>query len=252
MNWQITQADASNVHEVGIYCIKNKKAPGYQKKLDWFTDQMNQGLEIQIAVDDNDTQLGFIEYLPAEQTWRPVHAPGFLFIHCIAIFAKAAKNQQVGSGLIQAAVARAKALGKQGICAMSSKGSWMASQSVFQKNGFVQVDQKDRYELMSLAFYVEAESPQFIDWTAQQAQYQGWHLVYSDQCPWHEKAVGALQETAGLLGISLTIQRLATPAEAQQAPSGFGTFALLKDGQLLADHYISATRFRNIVKKAKS
>ncbi|MEO1434945.1 MAG: GNAT family N-acetyltransferase [Bacteroidota bacterium] len=112
MNWQIVKVDASKVHEVGIYCIKNKKAPGYQKKLDWFTDQMNEGLEILMAVDSEDVQLGFIEYVPAEQAWRPIHAPNFLFIHCVAIFSKAAKNQKVGSGLIQAAVDRARALGK--------------------------------------------------------------------------------------------------------------------------------------------
>ncbi|MEO1434944.1 MAG: YoaP domain-containing protein [Bacteroidota bacterium] len=128
----------------------------------------------------------------------------------------------------------------------------MASESVFLKNGFQQVDQKGRYELMSLAFDATAAPPRFNDWAARQADYSGWHLVYSDQCPWHEKAVDALHQTAQTLGLDLNIHRLASPAEAQRAPSGFGTFCLLKDGQLLAEHYISATRFKNIVKKVKS
>jgi hypothetical protein len=50
-------------------------------------------------------------------------------------------------------------------------------------------------------------------------------------------------------GITLTVKKLATPKEAQKAPSGFGTFSLIKDGKLLADHYISRTRFENILKQ---
>lgn len=34
----------------------------------------------------------------------------------------------------------------------------------------------------------------------------------------------------------------------QNGPSGFGTFALLKDGVLLEDHYISLGRFMNILR----
>jgi hypothetical protein len=43
--------------------------------------------------------------------------------------------------------------------------------------------------------------------------------------------------------------KLVTPREAQNAPSGFGTFALLKDGKLLGDHYLSRTRFENIIRQ---
>jgi hypothetical protein len=44
--------------------------------------------------------------------------------------------------------------------------------------------------------------------------------------------------------------KIALDSEGKQlAPSGFGTFSLLKDGKLLEDHYISRTRFENILKK---
>jgi hypothetical protein len=32
-------------------------------------------------------------------------------------------------------------------------------------------------------------------------------------------------------------------------PSGFGVFALVKDGKLLEDHYLSKRRFETIIKK---
>jgi hypothetical protein len=91
--------------------------------------------------------------------------------------------------------------------------------------------------------------PRLIDWTKNLAKYKGWNLVYSDQCPWHEKSVTDLQLTAKNHGIELQITKLTTPEEAQQAPSGFGTFGLIYNGKLLEDHYLSKTRFENILKQ---
>ena len=74
-------------------------------------------------------------------------------------------------------------------------------------------------------------------------------VVYSDQCSWHEKSITDIKQAAIEHGIDLTEKKLKTPREAQMAPSGFGTFSLLKDGKLLADHYISRTRFENILRQ---
>jgi len=75
-----------------------------------------------------------------------------------------------------------------------------------------------------------------------------WHLLLAHQCPWHAKAARALAETARETGIDLHIREIRSAKEAQHAPSGFGVFALLHDGKLLADHYVSRTRFRNIIR----
>jgi hypothetical protein len=53
-------------------------------------------------------------------------------------------------------------------------------------------------------------------------------------------------------GINLNVKKITTSKEARHGPSGFGVFALLRDGKLLEDHYISETRFRNILKKETS
>ncbi|MDB4271052.1 YoaP domain-containing protein, partial [bacterium] len=87
------------------------------------------------------------------------------------------------------------------------------------------------------------------DWTTNQKKYKGWHLVYADQCPWHEKSVFALLNTALDYGIDLNVTKLNNANEAKEAPSGYGVFSLLHNGRLIEDHYLSATRFRNILKK---
>ncbi len=246
---QVIDITADNVAEAGIYCIKDKKAPGFHAKLDWFKSKLNKGLKIKTATDRTGKQFGFIEYLPAEAAWRPIKADNYFFIHCIAVFGKEARDKGAGSLLIGQCEEDARENNKAGICTMSSDGPWIADKTIFEKNGFVVAGRLGRFELMVKSFNTKAKKPVFIDWTKQLSKYKGWHLVYSDQCPWHCKSVADLKQSAAKKGIKLKIKKLLTPDEAKQAPSGFGTFSLIKDGKLLADHYISRTRFENILRE---
>ncbi len=246
---KIINVTADNVSDAGIYCLKNKKLPGYKAKVEWFQLAINNGLTIKIATDDQNKQLGFIEYIPSELAWRPIEAKNFLFIHCIVLFVKDAKHKGVASTLLKHCEQEAIQKGKDGICVITSDGTWIADKSLFEKNGFTLGSRLDRFELMYKKLTKAGTIPQLNDWTKQQAKYKGWNLVYADQCPLHQKAVIELAQAADDNGIDLIITKLNTPQEAQNAPSGFGTFALINDGKLLADHYVSRTRFENILKK---
>lgn len=192
--------------------------------------------------------LGFIEYVPAAYAWRPVDADNFMFIHCTYIYSKKERNKGLGSMLINEAEKDAKAIKMDGLCVMTSNGSWIANKSIFEQNGFKEVDKRGRFELFSKKWDTNAPDPRLIDWTKQQQKYKGWNLVYADQCPWHEKSVEAMLHVAMDFGIDLQVTKLETAQEAKNAPSGFGVFNLLHDGKLLEDHYLSATRFQNILK----
>jgi GNAT superfamily N-acetyltransferase len=242
---------SDNVSEVGVFCIKDKKADGFHNKVKWFKDKLNNGLTIKIATDADGNQLGFIEYIPSELAWRPIKANNYLFIQCITVYSKKMRNQGMASYLISACEQDAKAQGKDGICTMSSKGSWMAERALFDKFGFEEAEKKDRFELLHKSFGTK-NAPEFYDWNQQQAKYTGWNLIYADQCPWHAKSVQDLTECSKEHGIKLKVTVLKSPQEAQKAPSGFGVFNLIKDGKLLADHYISRTRFENILKREKT
>jgi len=248
-NIKILDVNAENVAELGVFCIKNKKSSAYHAKVEWFQSKLNKGLKIKIAVDKNDKQIGFIEYIPSELAWRPIKVDNYYFIQCIVLFAKKEKENGIGSLLIQQCEQDAKDNNKSGICAMSSKGPWIANKSIYEKNDFTLADSLGRFELMFKPFDNGKSKPSFIDWTKQQSKYKGWNLIYSDQCPWHEKSINDIQESAINNGIKLTVKKLESPKEAQMAPSGFGTFSLIKDGKLLEDHYISKTRFENILRK---
>jgi GNAT superfamily N-acetyltransferase len=248
---KIIDVTAENVAEVGVFCIKDKKAPGYLQKVDWFKSKINQGLTIKIAVDQEDKQIGFVEYIPSELAWRPIKADNYFFIQCIVVFSKKSRENGIGSMLIDSCLQDAKTQNKSGICAMTSKGAWIADKSIFEKNDFTMAERRGRFELMTKTIDQKNRKPEFIDWTKQQPKFKGWNLVYADQCPWHEKSVTDLLNAAMDHGIELKVKKLTSPKKAQNGPSGYGTFALIKDGKLLEDHYLSRTRFENILRKEK-
>lgn len=245
---EIINVTPENAEQDTFFCIKDIKSPGFKSKNLWFEKRYAEGLRLKI-LKTNGKKVGFIEYVPAIKAWRPVKAPQFMFVHCITVYSKKDRSKGYASLLIEEAIKEAKIQGLSGICTMTSKGAWLADKDVFVKNGFEQIEQKGRLALLSKKWDKGAQDPQLIDWTKNQKQYRGWHLLYADQCPWHEKSVFDLLNTAMDYGIDLKIKKIESAQEAKQAPSGFGVFNLLHDGKLLEDHYISATRFRNILKK---
>ena len=245
---EIINVTPQNAEKETFFCIKDIKRDGFKSKHSWFEKRYAEGLRLKI-LKINDNMVGFIEYVPASKAWRPIQAPEFMFIHCIAVYSKKDRSKGFGALLIDEAIKDAKNQGMAGVCAMTSNGSWLADKSIFEKHGFVEVERKGRFELLGKKWNANATDPRLIDWTLNQKQYKGWNLVYADQCPWHDKSVFDLLNTAMDFGIDLKIKKLNTVEEAKQAPSGFGVYSLLHDGKLLEDHYISATRFRNILKK---
>lgn len=247
--WSIISVDPLNVEKHGFFCIKNKKADGYKAKLKWFLHQYDLGLRIFIATDASGRQLGFVECIPAEFAWRPLEAEGYLFIQCITVYSKKDRQKGLGRYLLENCERLAQEGEHIGLCSMTSNKPWVAEKGLFEKSGFQKAEELGRFELMYKQLGHSPDLPGLIDWRLQQAKYKGWHLVYADQCPWHKKAVDELAKTAANHGISLQISQLHTPEEAHHAPSGFATFSLLFNGKLLADHYISKTRFLNILNK---
>lgn len=245
---KLVEVTPQNALEETFFCIKDTKREGFHDKLKWFEKRYKEGLKIKILKNDDDKMIGFIEYVPAKNAWRPIDADNYMFIHCTYIYSKKERSKGYGSLMIDDVEKEAKAKGLDGICVMTSKGGWLANKTLFEKNGFKQIASKDRFELLVKMWNGDAKKPQFINWTKQQKRYSGWHLVYADQCPWNEKSVAAILNVAMDYGIELKVSKINTLEEAKKAPSGFGVFSLLHEGKLLDDHYLSATRFRNILR----
>jgi L-amino acid N-acyltransferase YncA len=246
---KIIEVTPKNVNQETLFCIKDIKKPGFESKRKWFEKRYDEGLRLKILKNETDKMIGFIEFVPISKAWRPVEGDNFLFIHCMYVYSKKDRNLGFGKLLIDEAEKVAKQLNMSGVCVMTSDGSWIANRTIFEKHDFIEVDNRGRFELLSKKWDKNANHPKLIDWTEHQKQYQGWHLVYADQCPWHEKSAFDLFNTALDFGIDLKLSKIETVEQAKKAPSGFGVFNLLYNGKLLEDHYISATRFKNILRK---
>ena len=244
----IISVTPDNVDEHGLFCVKSRKNIGYKKKLAWFQEQYPKGLRLKILVGPADRQIGFIEYTLAEQAWRPVVAPGYLFIHCMYIYKKDDRSKGYASMLIEDCLADARRQGKRGVAVLTSEGPWIASKAIFLKNNFVQLEEKSGFDLLHFPL-AEGDDPFLPDWEAEQENYPGWQLLYSNQCPWHHKCAEELTREAQLQEVPLQVFEITTAEMAREMPSAFGTFALAKEGKLLEYHYISKTRFKNILKK---
>ena len=247
----IVNVSASNAAKECFFCVKNRKTKGFEAKKAWLEQEQENGLRLKI-LKVGEKQAGFIEYTPIEHAWRPIRGENFMFIHCLYVYPNKFRSQELGSLLLEACEKEAKEQKMDGVCSFASRGPWMATNEVFTKNGFEKVGTHGRFELMVKKFNDEASTPSFIDWTKSGEPYVGWHVLYSDQCPWHEKCVEVLCNTALDFGIDLNVRKIETSEEARKSPSGFGVFSLLRDGRLLEDHYISHTRFRNILSKELS
>lgn len=248
MKLEIIDINLKNIDEYKPTCFLNEKTEAYRLKREWLEKQIKDGLKIKILFDSEKKKIhGMIEYTLGEKAWRAVDASGYLFINCIWINPNKLKGQGHASSLIKECQKEAKS--KLGVAVITSDGPFMSTKEVFLKNKFKVVEEDAKNQLL-VWLNKKAAEPKLRNYKKQLAKYKGWHIVYSKQCPWVARFIDELDpKIVKKLGIK--IKELKTAKEAQNSPSIYSTFNLIHDGKVLTDRYISATRFKNIIKKGK-
>jgi len=236
------------IGECGIGCVTNSGHEGFAPKVAWLQQRFDEGLRYLLFRDAGGRPLGFLEYVPGEYAWRPVAAAGWLFVHCLWVYPRGKKIGGLGTRLIDACLAQGRRLGVTGVATLASDGSWMAGPRVFERAGFQYVASADRFILLAKSLR-PGPPPGLREVEASRVEYDGLHVVYGAQCPYLPKSVHALRDVAADVGVDLQVTVLDTPMKAQRAPSYYGVFSLLWNGEVLSDHYVSATRFRSILRK---
>ncbi len=237
-----------NLLDCGIGCITNPKHEGHGPKVEWVQARFAEGLRFLLFRDEKGKPLAFLEYVPGEYAWRPVDANGWLFVHCLWVYPRGQKVGGLGTRLIRACLDEARDAGVTGVAAMVSDGAWMAGKQVFLKNGFEQIAEADRFELV-IHRLKQGPAPRFRDISKNLARYKGLHVVYTAQCPMLPKSVSDLSEMAAEHGLELHVTVLDSPKKARHAPSYYGVYSLVWNGRLLSDHYVSKGRFKNLLRK---
>jgi hypothetical protein len=176
-----------------------------------------------------------------------------MFIHCVFTFYKQYQHRGCGALMIQACMEDAAKAGMLGVAVVAREQPWLAGPSLFLANGFELVDTAPPdYQLLVRKLNPSAANPAFkTGWEDRLKKYsRGLTIIHSHQCPHIAKFAGEIAEAAERdYGIKPRIVEIRSYRDAQNAPTPYAVFAVLHDGRILADHQISLTRFRNIMKK---
>jgi GNAT superfamily N-acetyltransferase len=253
---KIIDTNSDNILELGVCGYKNINTPGFLEKVEWLTERFGEGLKLKTLYSNKDKNQGMIEYIPGEYCWRPVEAKGYMFIHCIFVgFKKAYKNKGYASMLLNECLKDAKNENMYGVAVVTREGPFMAGNDLFLKNSFEIVDKAaPDFELLVKKFSKNSPTPKFkADMQKKLNSYsKGLTIIRADQCPYSVKNVKTIVETAERdYGIKANLVNLKNCKEAQSSPCAFGTFCIIFNGEIIAAHPISNTRFNNIMNKIK-
>lgn len=221
----------------GDACADSKKA--------WLRERFADGLVFRRL---NVRGKVMIEYLPAEHAWCPIKADNYLHINCFWV-AGQFKGQGYGSRLLESCMEDARAQGKAGVTVLSSskKKPYLSDPAYLKKKGFLVADHAAPFfELLYLPLLPGAPVPKFRDCTKEgRTSEPGLVLYYTAQCPYTAKYVPLMADIVAQHGRSLTLHRLESAGQAQNAPSPFTTYSLFHDGafvtnQILSDKQVEA------------
>jgi hypothetical protein len=239
---QIFDLTPENIADYGVCGYKDvKKHKELRNKIEWFNEYYPRGLRIKVLFLEKGGYQGMLEYLPGKYAHRPVNADGFMFIHCIWVgFKSEFKEKGYASSLIDECIKDAKKDKMLGVAVVTRKGSFMADNGVFLKKGFEIVDSTEPdFNLLALKFDPGSMTPCFkSDVLNNLDDYKdGLTIMRSPQCPFTEKNVKAILETAEMkFHLKTRLIDLMDSESAQNVPCAFGTFCIIFNGKIINYH----------------
>ena len=252
---EIIDLNTDNISDYGVCGYKDlKKHVELRKKIEWFQEYYSKGLRIKIVMSKKGGYQGMLEYIPGEYAHRPVEAEGYMFIHCIFLgFRKEFKGQGMASQLLKECIQEAQDKEMWGVAVVTRKGPFMVGNDIFLNKGFQIVDSvKPDFDLLVKKFDEKSPDPQFRkDMGESLKEYsEGLTILRSVQCPYTEKNVNAIMESAkDKFKLETSLVDLKEASDVQNSPCAFGSFCLIYEDEILSYHPISKTRFENIMKK---
>jgi GNAT superfamily N-acetyltransferase len=226
--------------------------PGRIEKRCWLEANAKFGLRAKALVAPDGKPAAYIEYIPGEYAWRAVDARAYMVIHCIWNHHKTYQRKGWAGMMIEHCLAEARRVGMKGAAVLTRSGPWLADHRLFLANGFEPVDAAPPdYQLLARKFDAGAANPAFrTGWERKAARFgKGLTIVHCGQCPYIAKFAGEITQTAEEeFGIEPQMVELKSWRDAQNAPTPYAVFSLIYNGRVIADHQVSRTRFRNIIR----
>lgn len=125
---QYIRITSENIDSEHICCAMSGKQSVAKKA--WLKERFAEGL---VFYRSEERGKCFIEYIPAENAWVPIDAPGYLYINCLWI-AGSMKGHGYSSDLLNECIRDAKAQGRQGYASFlrrAGSGSFFPTPSIW-------------------------------------------------------------------------------------------------------------------------
>lgn len=250
---EIIQVDQGNIDREHVCCANSDKKGDscLASRKAWMKSQFEAGLTFKKM---NINGKVFIEYMPAENAWCPIDAPGYLFIKCFWVSGQC-KGKGYANALLEECIKDARSQNKLGLVVLSSpkKLPFLSDPKYLKYKGFQICDKaKPNYELLYLPLTRDSIVPGFKpcckEGTITEA---GYVLYYSDQCPYAEKYAGLVADAAEEQGEAVHLIKYTTGEDARNAPSPFTTYTLFHNGEFVTNEILSVSKFIKLLKGTK-
>ncbi|MDF2943868.1 MAG: acetyltransferase [Herbinix sp.] len=241
----IITVNPSNIDNEHVCCATSDKKGdnGLTRRKAWMKSQFSDGL---IFKKLNVNGKVFIEYLPAENAWSPIEAPGYLFIKCFWVSGQF-KGKGYANALLSECIDDAISQGKLGLVILSSpkKMPFLSDPKYLKHKGFTVCDTAlPHFELLYLPLVDNAPKPIFKSCCKQgNINEDGFVLYYSDQCPYAEKYSSLISDAARDKGKMIKLIKYQSKEHAQSAPTPFTIYSLFHNGKFITNEILSVAKF---------
>ena len=161
--------DLAQEHEhLYFVCLEDwseeMKEAGNHKEV-WYNKMKDKGLRVKLALDDNESVGGMIQYVPIEYSF--VEGKNLYFINCIWVHGHKQgrgnfQKRGMGKALLDAAENDVKAMGAKGMVAWGILLPFWMKASWFKKQGYSNVDRQGIQVLLWKPFTSDATPPRWI------------------------------------------------------------------------------------------
>jgi len=252
----IITIDKNNVDYKHICCaIGNDKVniSRANTKKEWLKQRFDEGLVFKRF---SERGKFFIEYMPIEKVWKPITGKNYMVINCLWVAGRF-KGKGLGQKLLNECIIDSKALGKNGVCVVSSKRKmgFLTGKKIFIKHGFETCDRAYPYfELLVKRFDEDSMFPKFTS-NAKEGVFEDktdFSIIFSNQCPFMEEYSELMAKVCEERGMSAEIIKLKSSDEAQQFGSPFGTFGVYYKGKFIHHEPMPEKKFNKYIDKILS
>jgi N-acetylglutamate synthase-like GNAT family acetyltransferase len=131
----------------------------------WYERMRGQGLRVKVAVDEQGTVGGMIQYVPIEKV--AVQGRDLYYVHCIWVHGYPQgrgdfRKRGMGKALLAAAEEDVRRLGAKGLVVWGLSLPFFMRASWFRKQGYRRVDRDGMQELLWKPFSADAAPPRWI------------------------------------------------------------------------------------------